>query len=301
MLAREIIARERDGGMKTTWKWIAAFAVLASIAFEAPAEILDDTNWADEVVEWGGNVQNYGLHATPELMDGNTTWWLLGAPDADVNGNGEAFDSCDQDSVAGWRNCGAGDVEWFTLRYDAAITDGEGDDLRVVTYGGPYGEAAVYASTDGDDFVLLDTIGAGTPGILVDYWIDFDGQIDNVCYVKLLHAKTGPLTGRFFDAVGGLVRSVPRIPGDTNNDGDVDESDAATLAANWGATVSNGWSDGDFNGDKTVNCLDASILAANWTGARQHEGATTDSVPEPTALPMLLAIVLAELSRRRPS
>jgi len=123
--------------MKTARNLIAALAVLVIGAFDTRAEIIDSTNWADEVVEWDGRVQNYGLHGPPELMDEDTTWWLLGAPDADVDGNGEAFDSCDQDSVAGWRNCGATDIEWFILRYDTAITDGEGDDLRVVTYGGP--------------------------------------------------------------------------------------------------------------------------------------------------------------------
>jgi len=134
----------------------------------------------------------------------------------------------------------------------------------------------------------------------MDCWLDFDGQIDDVYFVKILRTATGPQTGRFFDAVGGVVHSSPpRIPGDADIDGDVDAADARRLAENWGYTTLNPnyetfWEMGDFNGDKVVGPADASILAANWGYGTEE----TSAVPEPTALVMLVSMALTVLPRR---
>ena len=50
---------------------------------------------------------------------------------------------------------------------------------------------------------------------------------------------------------------------DANYDTDVDQLDAAILAAHWGLSDMT-WGNGDFNGDGLVNATDAAILAANW-------------------------------------
>jgi len=85
------------------------------------------------------------------------------------------------------------------------------------------------------------------------------------------------------------------IPGDTNDDDRVDEADAATLAAYWGAHVTLGdFTKGDFNDDGLVNAADAAILTANW-----GYGVTeTNSVPEPASL-VLLAVLSVPLFARR--
>jgi len=178
--------------------------VVAAIATSANADIIGDMNWADEVVHYTSKVQNYGLYASPEMMSASTTWWLTGAPDADQNGNGYGWDAGDQDSVGGWRSFG---LEHFTVRFDQAIPDGAGDDLKLVTYGGPNGVSSVYASpTENEaDFVKLGEIGGGSPGYLADVWFDFAGLVDDVHYVKVVRDVDGPQSGRFFDAVGGIV------------------------------------------------------------------------------------------------
>ena len=177
-------------------------------------------NWADDVAVWNGSIMNYGLYGNRELMTEGTTWWVTGPPDADADGNGNGWDyGIDLDHVAGWRNCGSDPdkPESITLHFNTALLDGENDDLKIVTYGGPYGEASVWASTDGIDYVQIGTVGAGDPGYFVDLWFDFSGelegvgayQIDDVHYIRLDREVFGARTGRFFDAIGGKYSAVP--------------------------------------------------------------------------------------------
>jgi hypothetical protein len=161
--------------------------------------------WADDVPAWTGNVENYGGYADPEDMTADTTWWLTGPPDADQNGNGYAFDwnpPVDQDSVAGWRGFGDGD---FTVYFNTALKDFAGDDLKIVTYGGPNGQSSVWASPTDSNYVQVGTIGAGTPGYFDELWFDFAGNVDDVHYVKVVREVDGPQSGRFIDAVGGMT------------------------------------------------------------------------------------------------
>jgi hypothetical protein len=60
------------------------------------------------------------------------------------------------------------------------------------------------------------------------------------------------------------VSETPRLLGDANGDGKVDDADASILGAHW-RTSGALWEDGDFNGDTFVDDKDAAILAANWT------------------------------------
>jgi len=86
------------------------------------------------------------------------------------------------------------------------------------------------------------------------------------------------------------------IPGDTDNDKDVDEDDLATLAGNWGASVTPGdVTAGDFDNDGIVGPNDAAILAANWG----YGTSETTTVPEPSLPAMLLVGVLVWAIRRR--
>jgi hypothetical protein len=83
------------------------------------------------------------------------------------------------------------------------------------------------------------------------------------------------------------------IPGDANQDGKVDASDATILAGNWQAYPAT-WEMGDFNGDGKVNASDATILAGNW----QYD-ATNTVVPEPSILISLIALLLAGFAMRQ--
>jgi len=60
----------------------------------------------------------------------------------------------------------------------------------------------------------------------------------------------------------------PYLPGDTDQDGDVNaEVDLAALAAHWQMAEGATWADGDFDGDGGVDGRDAAMLAAHWQRA----------------------------------
>jgi hypothetical protein len=183
-----------------------AIAVLfvVVLAGSAPAAWEDGHYWADDVTAWTGAVQYYGFLASPVLMTLSTTWWLTGAPDGDQNNNGYAWDSVDQDSVAGWR---AHNAASFTVHFNAALEDVTGNDLLIVTYGGPNGVSSVWASPDDVEanYIQIGTIGAGTPAYFDDLGFDFAGLVDDVHYVKVVRDVWGPQSGRFIDAIGGTV------------------------------------------------------------------------------------------------
>ncbi len=86
------------------------------------------------------------------------------------------------------------------------------------------------------------------------------------------------------------------VPGDTDNDGDVDAFDAAIVAGNWQLTgLLGGNSAGDFDNNGVVNDLDATILAANFG----YGTAAASAVPEPSTISLLL-LLLAALTVRPP-
>ncbi|MBN1589316.1 MAG: hypothetical protein JW888_07360 [Pirellulales bacterium] len=91
------------------------------------------------------------------------------------------------------------------------------------------------------------------------------------------------------------IASVPRVPGDANNDGEVNQLDAERLAEYWGQGDAT-WAMGDFDGDHTVGPRDASIMAANWHYVSPPAGT---AVPEPSAIVLLLGLTLGLLPRRR--
>ncbi|MBN1590575.1 MAG: hypothetical protein JW888_13760 [Pirellulales bacterium] len=91
------------------------------------------------------------------------------------------------------------------------------------------------------------------------------------------------------------------LVGDANGDGMVDNLDAARLATHWGFNNAR-WSMGDFDGDGIVGPSDASIMAAHWGSGSAGESAaipSTEAVPEPSLITMLLAIMLVPLVQRR--
>lgn len=186
--------------MKVTTCTLALAALLLATGGAATAEIIDGANWADDVTDYSANIQNYA----GVLMDETTEWWLTGPADADVDGNGYAWDAQDQDTVAGWRSVAPG--ENLTVHWETGIPDLPGDDLHLHLYGGPGAAADVFASVDGTTFELVGTIGAGTPGYFRDEAFDFGGLFaGDVHYAKVLRTASGPQTGMFIDAFAGNV------------------------------------------------------------------------------------------------
>jgi hypothetical protein len=174
---------------------VMALAVVALSAASAQAGVI---NWADGVEDYSSKIQNYG----GTLMAPATEFWLLGAPDADPDGNGYAWDGGEPDYVAGWRSNAPG--EYHIVSFSQAINDVAGDDLRVVGYRGSGASANVLVSADNVTYTPIGIIGSGTPGYFENFDFDFAGLVDDVQYVKIERVANGPQTGMFIDAVGAI-------------------------------------------------------------------------------------------------
>lgn len=178
---------------------IAALFVVGLVG-PAGAAVINGQNWADSAYEYTTNIQNYG----GELMSTNSsTWWVTGVSDADVDGNGYAWDAGDNDYVAGWRANAPG--EYIIVKFDIGLEDLAGNDLVIHIYGGSSASASVLASTDGSSFTEIGTIGSGTPGCFCDETFDFAGLFgSDVHYVKVLREANGSKTGMFFDSFASV-------------------------------------------------------------------------------------------------
>ncbi len=190
--------------MKSLLTLLSIAVILTILPLVAEAEVIDGVNWADDVADYTENIQNYG----GTFMTTATEFWVTGAPDADTNGNGYAWDDGEPDCVAGWRSGAAG--EYLIVHFDAGLMDVSGDDLTIRLYGGSIASCTVLASTDGTDYTEIGSIGGGTPGYLSNETFGFAGQFtDDVHYVKVLRGANGSQTGMFFDAFGGTAVPEP--------------------------------------------------------------------------------------------
>ncbi|MGB2819445.1 MAG: dockerin type I domain-containing protein, partial [Phycisphaerae bacterium] len=88
------------------------------------------------------------------------------------------------------------------------------------------------------------------------------------------------------------------MPGDTDEDGDVDCFDYLALKANLGMPSGAEWSDGDFDGNGTVDRVDFHALVANFGYLSSSPSAVA---PEPAALSLLALGGIALSWRRRRS
>jgi MYXO-CTERM domain-containing protein len=87
-----------------------------------------------------------------------------------------------------------------------------------------------------------------------------------------------------------------RIPGDADNDGDVDADDLNIVVGNYGLTVGSGADDGDFDDDGSVTLTDFDIWSINYG---QGVPDAVSQLPEPGALGLLTMAGLALARRRR--
>ncbi len=155
-------------------------------------------------------------------------------------------------------------AQWYHLTFDFGASDF--DSLVRLSRDTGAVELVTLTSTDGSTYAFDLNLPGGT-GDLFAFWDSNDP----------LPSISGPQP----------------LPGDANGNGTVDEADAAMLAANWQKIGGATWADGDFNGDGAVNDIDAAIMAANW---QKSNTATTPSVPEPTAIILLLSGLIALLA-----
>ncbi len=137
---------------------------------------------------------------------------------------------------------------------------------------------------------------------------DFDG--DEVCTIndldELLYVGLGTTESKYdLDGSGGPINLNDRdaflaltnsFPGDFDLDGSVVSADLNTLAVNWQSTGITSYADGDTNGDGVADAKDLNDVALNW----QRGTAAASSVPEPTAMVLILSgIVAACVTKRR--
>ncbi len=178
---------------------VVGLLAYATIACAAPT-----INYADSVVSYTNKIQNYG----EEKMTDSTTWWVTGESDADADGNGYAWDAGDPDYVAGWR-AGATN-QYITVKFDVGLPDVIGDDLVIHLYSGGKANASVWASTNGDSYINIGSIGSGTPGYFRDEVFDFDAfGLNDVHYVKVNREAVGSGTGMFFDSFASTAVPEP--------------------------------------------------------------------------------------------
>lgn len=183
------------------FRTLAMMTVLAmATTTSVTAAVIEGINWADDAAEYSSKIQNYG----GTLMDASTEWWLTGPSDADVDGNGYAWDAGDLDYVGGWRSNAPN--EYITMYWETGLSDVSGDDLTIHLYGGSSALAKVLASTDGTEFIQIGTIGGGTAGYFRDEAFDFAGLFGEIVqYVRVERVANGPQTGIFFDSFAGVV------------------------------------------------------------------------------------------------
>ncbi|MBN1589057.1 MAG: autotransporter-associated beta strand repeat-containing protein [Pirellulales bacterium] len=225
---------------------------------------------------------------TMTLAGANTYTGLTDVQAGGLVVTGSIAGDVDVDATASLGGSGSitGDVDLngtFTVDYDS-----DADTVDLLTIVGELdltdstiSLVDVGAGTDplaGDTYVLATYSSlVGTPttelglqtGWTIDYAYDYDGGTDN--------------------SIALFVPGAVQIPGDADNSGYVDETDALALATHWGANGTEvGWSDGDFDGDHVVGPKDASIMAAHWNYGTPPP-AEASAMPEPSTLAVLLA------------
>ena len=204
---------------------------------------------------------------------GGGSWWLRTKPGGQLqsdfyDGSGER--EATSDLVAA-------DSTWHQM---AVVFDGTTDALTL------YVDYTADGFIDYTNGVAL----TGAIGVSTDWLIGLNGYGNLSCsgaidYIRISDAALSP---------SQFIGFVEPIPGDANNDGMVNETDAAALATNWLTQGTATWEMGDFNGDNNVDDIDAALLAANW-----QTGANAASVPEPGCIILLAGGIVVLLIRRR--
>jgi len=241
---------------------IASFEVFSS---SAEARYIRGRNWADSVEYYTERIQSYGAGgcAGGILMEPETTWWVLGPNDCDMDGDMDAFTedvdgllTIDNDYVAGWRGGGpVNQQQEIIVKFHRGLDDiPAADDLVIRLYCGGKARCSVWASADSNrvsDFVKIGEIVGhydqipGTPGKLYDAYFDFNGAFATaVHYIRVYREAVGSDTAVFFDSFASAA---------------VMEPNSCREAASFGWSIA-----ADINADCYVDFLDYAMLTSQW-------------------------------------
>ena len=147
-----------------------------------------------------------------------------------------------------------------------------------VTYG-------IYRPTNGTSFVLVNHAGVGG---------------DAGTFSSITGPEADGIDWSFAVTAGQITVTADTVyaPGDTDFDGDIDDSDLGTAFASYngpiGAAGGSNFASGDADGDGDVDDSDLGSLFAGYTGPL-----SPNSVPEPTSLALLTLGGLLVARRRR--
>jgi hypothetical protein len=92
-----------------------------------------------------------------------------------------------------------------------------------------------------------------------------------------------------------LITTAAPLPGDANGDGRVDINDLTIVLSHFGQT-GEGWAQGEFAGSGTVDVNDLTIVLAHFGDTAAAGAAGMGSVPEPTGLVMVAALLAIGLA-----
>ncbi len=187
-----------------------------------------------------------------------------------------------------------------TTNYDPRMGRNQIDSIVNIPIGGKTTSAFTYdflspPSGLGDDECLLKDGDFGAPSFVV-----YDGELALIgIHGRANTSSVDILVSDYSNNIQACcdAKTVSPIAGDTNNNGIVDEDDAALMAANWLRSTGARWAQGDFNGDKAVNDVDAAILAANWHRTASSSAVASTSMPEPGTAKLLLLGLLILIGR----
>lgn len=127
-------------------------------------------------------------------------------------------------------------------------------------------------SVSGNPTITLQPGGTHTETWVANLVAADASNIDKISFVTLAQKTGTNMTGGAAEIYNARRIQYPypsqppisAAPGDTDQDGDIDLVDLATLLANFGATAGRSWGQGDFDGNGAVNLTDLASLLSNF-------------------------------------